>query len=126
MLDYRDYNPSNQRGLSQSLREHCLRQLFYGRGNQSHARSYGTLHLISSQKADGRHPLGYRFSANSEARRDDRASHNSGVREGRGPKAIYWQPQKVSTKRHERESRKIKFRLRCQFKGNSLLNKFDP
>jgi stage V sporulation protein G len=39
-------------------------------------------------------PLGYRFSANSEARREDRASHNSGVREGRGPKAIYWQPQK--------------------------------
>jgi stage V sporulation protein G len=33
---------------------------------------------------------------------------------------------KVSIKRHERESRKIKFRLRCQFKGNSLLNKFDP
>jgi hypothetical protein len=33
--DYRGYNPSNQRWLSQSLRKHCLRQLFEGRGNQS-------------------------------------------------------------------------------------------
>src|SRR4029453_14287922 len=31
-----------------------LRQLFYGRGNQSHARPHLTFRLISSQEAEGR------------------------------------------------------------------------
>ena len=49
-----DHNPSNQRGLSQSLREHRLRQLSYDPGNQSHSRSHGTFRLISCQEAERR------------------------------------------------------------------------
>ena len=35
--------------------EHCFRQLFHGRGDQSHARPHGTFRLISRQEAERRH-----------------------------------------------------------------------
>jgi hypothetical protein len=73
------HNPSNQRGLSQSLPEHCFRQLISWSG-RSESWPHGTLRLISRQEAERRHPWGACLSGHTN---DDSASHTGGVRENR-------------------------------------------
>ena len=67
------------------------------------------------------------FPANAETRRMIEQAHTGGVREGRCRRRFTSNRKKVSIKRHERERVcEIKFRLRSQFRPESLLNKVDP
>jgi DNA-binding cell septation regulator SpoVG len=69
---------------------------------------------------------GYCFSSQRRNTADDRANHTGGVREGRCRRRFIKQPQKSKHQASRERVSEIKFRLRSQFRPDSLLNKVDP